>query len=336
MVLSGAGNTRGLAVVTGADGFVGRAACGHLRARGVPLRGLVRKHSPMSAARPDRLPVGDLSTISDSALANALHGAQSVVHLAGRAHVLRESEADPLTAFRAINVVATERLARVAAALGVAHFVFASSVKVNGETTLPGRTLRENDPPDPHDDYAASKWEAECALADVARDTGMPVTVLRLPLMYGPGVKGNFARLADAVARGMPLPFASIDNRRSLLGASNFAGALDVVLTHAAPNAGTVATWFVADAEPVSTPQLVREIATALAVAPRLVPIPPSLLHFFAACLGRAPAADRLTESLVVETGAFRGAYVWQPPRTMAEELADMARARHTTVASPL
>ena len=159
-------------VVTGADGFAGRAACAHFRAAGIPLRGLVRALSPATAARPDMLPVGDLATISDGALANALRGAHAVVHLAGRAHAMRDDAADPLSAFRAVNVAATERLARAAAAAGVAHFVFASSVKVNGESTPPERPFRESDPPDPRDDYAVSKWEAECALGDVARETG--------------------------------------------------------------------------------------------------------------------------------------------------------------------
>lgn len=323
-------------VLTGADGFAARAACGHLQGLGVPLRGLVRTLSATSAARPDRMPVGDLTTISDGALTNALRAVHAVVHLAGRAHVLRETEMDPLAVFRAVNVVATERLARAAAATGAAHFVFASSVKVNGETTVPGRALRENDPPDPRDDYALSKWEAECALADVARDTGMPVTVLRLPLMYGPGAKGNVARLTDAIAHGIPLPFSSIDNRRSLLGAGNFASALGAVLSHPAPVAGTVATWFVADAAPVSTAQLARAIAVALDVSAHLVPVPPALLQFVCACVGRAPAADRLVGSLVVDGSAFREAHAWQPPRSMAEELADMARARRTAPSSPL
>ncbi len=323
-------------VLTGADGFAGRAACAHLQELGAPLRGLVRTLSATSAARPDRMPVGDLATIPDSVLTNALRGVHAVVHLAGRAHVLRESAADPRSAFRADNVVATRRLARAAAAAGAAHFVFASSVKVNGETTLPERPLRENDPPDPRNDYALSKWEAECALADVARDTGMPVTVLRLPLMYGPGAEGNVARLTDAIARGIPLPFASIDNRRSLLGAGNFASALGAILGHPTPMPGTVATWFVADVTPVSTAQLVRAIAVALGVAPRLLPLPPALLQFICACVGRAPAADRLVESLVVDGSAFREAYAWQPPRSMAEELADMARARRTAPSSAL
>lgn len=326
----------GLVVVTGADGFAGRAACAHFRAAGVPFRGLVRALSSATAARPDMLPVGNLTTITDAALANALRGAGAVVHLAARVHVMRDNAAEPRTAFRAVNVVATERLARAAAAAGVAHFVFASSVKVNGEVTAPGQPFRESDPPDPHDDYAASKWEAECVLAEVARETGLAVTILRLPLLYGPGVKGNIARLTEAIARGMPLPLRSIDNRRSLLGTGNFVSVLDAVLGHPAPAPGTAVVYLVADASPVATPELVRAIAAALGVAPRLVPIPPPLLRLASACMGKGAAFERLAGSLTVDTTAFRTMFGWQPPRSMAEELADMASARGVSAAPPL
>jgi UDP-glucose 4-epimerase len=327
---------RGLIVVTGADGFAGRAVSAHFRESGMPFRGLVRELSSATAARPDMLPVGDLTSIAAPALHNALLGAHTVVHLAGRAHVMRETAPDPLPLFRAVNVDATERLARAAAAAGAGHFVFASSVKVNGEATPPGGAFRESDPPDPRDDYAASKWEAECALADVARDTRMPVTILRLPLLYGPGVAGNFARLTDAVARGVPLPLASIDNRRSLLGVGNLTNALDALIMGPAPPRRAAATYLVADAVPVSTPDLVRAIAAALRTDARLFPLPPSILRLACACLGWSQSIARLTDSLVVDAGAFRAAFGWRPSRSLADELADMVRARSAAPASPL
>jgi nucleoside-diphosphate-sugar epimerase len=326
----------GPVVVTGADGFAGRAVCAHFRAAGVPFRGLVRALTGATVARHDMLPAGDLATIPDGALANALRGAGAVVHLAGRAHVMCETATEPRAAFRAANVAATERVARAAALAGATHFVFASSVKVNGEAASPERPFRESDPPDPRDDYAASKREAECVLADIARETGLAVTILRLPLLYGPGARGNFARLADAIARGMPLPLGSIHNRRSLLGLGNFVAALNAVLGHPAPAPGTAVTYLVADASPVSTPELVRAIAAALGVAPRLVSIPPSLLRLASACVGKAAAFERLAGSLVVDTTAFRTRFGWQPPRSLAEELADMARARRVSEAPPL
>jgi nucleoside-diphosphate-sugar epimerase len=241
---------------------------------------------------------------------------------------MRETAADALAEFRAINVVATERLARASAAAGVAHFVFASSVKVNGEFASTSRPFCESDPPDPRDDYAASKWEAECALADVARDTGMPVTVLRLPLLYGPCAKGNVARLVAAVARGVPLPLRNVDNRRSLLGLGNFGSALQAVLAGPPPAPRHVSTYLLADATPVSTPELIRAIAAALKVRARLVPFPAAALHFAGACLAGAADIDRLTGSLVVDTHAFRTAFGWAPPRSLAAELSDMVQAR--------
>jgi UDP-glucose 4-epimerase len=326
----------GLVVVTGADGFAGRAACAHFRAAGMRFRGLVRTLSGETVARPDVLPAGDLARVSDAALANALQGAGSVVHLAGRAHVMHATATEPQAAFRAANVVATQRVARAAAEAGAAHFVFASSVKVNGEATPPGRPFRESDPPHPRDAYAGSKWEAECVLADVARETGLAVTILRLPLVYGPGAKGNVAQLTEAIVRGLPLPLGRIDNRRSLLGLGNFVAALDAVLGHPAPAPGTVVTYLLADASPVATPELVRAIAAALGVAPRLLPISPSLLRLASTCVGRAAAFERLAGSLEVDTTAFRTQFGWQPPRSLAEELADMARARRAPAPAPL
>ena len=329
-------NPGGLVAITGADGFAGRVASAHFRVTGRKFRGLVRALSADTVARPDMMPVGDLTSIPDDALANALQDVQTVVHLAGRAHVMKETAADPGATFRAINVAATERLARAAAAAGVAHFVFASSVKVNGESTPQAGAFRESDPPDPRDDYAVSKWDAECALADVARETGMPVTVLRLPLLYGPWAKGNVARLTETISRGVPLPLGSIDNRRSLLGAGNFVSALDALLDRPVPAPRTVATYFVADATPVSTPELVRAIAAALGVLPRLIPIPASFLRLACSLAGKADAGHRLTDSLVVDTEAFRAAFGWRPPRAMAEELADMVRAQGHMASAPL
>lgn len=329
-------SARGLVVLTGADGFAGRALTFHLRATGVPLRGLVRTLTAATAARPDVLPIGDLTTISDAALMNALRAAETVVHLAGRAHVMRETATDPLTEFRTINVIATERVARAAAISGATHFVFASSVKVSGESTAAGAMFGEGDPPDPHDDYAASKWEAECMLADVARETGMPVTILRLPLLYGPGAKGNIGWLVDAVMHGVPLPLACIDNRRSLLGAGNFASAVDAVLGHPAPPARAATTYFVADPVPVSTPDLARAIAVAAGVTARLVPIPLPVLRLACTCVGKAAACDRLTGSLVVDSSAFCAAFGWRAPRSPADEIADMVRDRRAAWLHPL
>jgi len=311
-------------VVTGAAGFIGRAACAALEARGCAVRGLVRALDAGTAARARFVPAGDLETIDDRRLAGLMHGATHVVHLAARVHQPDADGEGARAAMRRVNVDATARLARAAADAGAAHFVFASTIKVNGEATLPGRPFRESDPPDPHGDYATSKRDAELALAELAEATGLRVTSLRLPLTYGPGAKANFAALSRAVRAGVPLPFAAIDNRRSLLGVGNFGAALAaLVASDDAHDRGRNTRYLLADAQPVSTPELVRAIAHALGVAPRLFAFPQALLRFGGACAGRAAAVERLVGSLEADTTAFRGRFAWTPPFTLAEELAD-------------
>ena len=313
----------GTVVVTGAGGFVGRVLVPFLAARGASVRGLVRTLDGAGAVRREYMAVGDLAELDDRTAALALGGAAAVVHLAARVHRPHTRGNGEAAAMRRANVAATERLAHAAATAGVAHFVFASTVKVNGELTLPGHPFRESDPPDPHDDYAASKWEAEQALAAIAADTGLRVTALRLPLTYGPGAKGNFAALARAVRTGVPLPFARIANRRSVLGTGNLADAVAAVLeSDARDERGRCVPYFVADAQPVSTPELVRALAQAQGVAPRLFGVPPDLLRFVGACAGRAGAVERLAGSLEVDTGAFRTRFAWTPPLPLAAGLA--------------
>ncbi|MGI8894380.1 MAG: NAD-dependent epimerase/dehydratase family protein [Casimicrobiaceae bacterium] len=316
---------RALIVVSGADGFAGRALCAHLRRRGMQVRSLVRSLDGTTHAREDIVATGDLAASDETALAMAIRDARVVVHLAGRAHVVRETAPDPDHAYQLANCVGTQRLAHAAAGAGVAQFIFASTVKVNGEATLPGHPFVEGDAADPHDAYARSKWAAEQALWDVARDTDLEVTVLRLPLMYGAGVKGNFAKLVNAVARGVPLPLGAAANRRSLLSVANFASAVDALLASNMPALRhRAATYFIADAEAPSTPALIHAIANALGVSARLVSVPLPLLRLAGACVNRSAAIARLTNSLEVDTAAFRGATGWRPPFTLEDGLRDV------------
>jgi nucleoside-diphosphate-sugar epimerase len=310
MVLSG------LVVITGASGFIGRECVRRLDG---PVRGLVRLLDVHTVARKEFVSVGDLMDADARVLANALHGANAVVHLAGHAHRTAST-----AALRRVNVDMSERLARAAATARVAHFVFASSVKVNGEMSLPGHPLRESDPPNPQDDYAASKWAAERALEGVAEDTGLRVTLLRLPLCYGPGAKANFAALTRAVQRGVPLPLEGIENRRSVLSTGNFCDALRVLLaSDPAADRGRATPYFVADAQSISIPDLVRAIAHALRVAPRLFRVPPALLRIAAAAAGRSEAVERLLTTLEVDTDAFRTRFAWSPARTLEQSLSE-------------
>jgi nucleoside-diphosphate-sugar epimerase len=314
--------TSGNAVlVTGANGFVGRALCGALADSGRAVRKAVRA---TAAGDPGAVAVGEIGPATDWRA--ALEGVGTVVHLAARTHVLHESAPDPLAAYLRVNAQGTERLARSAASCGVRRLVFLSSVKVNGERTGE-RPYSESDPPRPEDAYGASKRDAEQALARVADETGLETVVLRPPLVYGPGVKGNFLRLMQLVARGVPLPLGAVVNRRSLIFAGNLAHAIVTAL--AAPSAAG-RTFLVSDGEDVSTPELVRRLAQALGATPRLLPVPLAALSVAAALTGMRAELARLTSSLQVDSSRIRNDLGWRPPFTLTQGLELTARWYHS------
>jgi UDP-glucose 4-epimerase len=310
----------GLVVVTGATGFVGGELCARFRKSGRPLLGLARRGAPAELTHLQV--IGDLRHADDATLDEAFGDADAVVHLAGRAHVMRERAKDPDLAYRQMNADVTARLARAAARAGVRRFVLASSVKVMGEESPRGRPFRPDDPPHPQDAYARSKLAAERALFDAADGTTMLPIVLRLPLVYGRHARGNFPRLVAAVLRGRPLPVGAIDNRRSLLYVRNLAGAIEAALDAPAMAAGA---YFVADAAAVSTPELVRAIADAWNVPVRMPRVPAWALELGGAMLGRGDAIRRLTRSLEVDTTSFRAAAGWEPEYTLRRALARIA-----------
>jgi UDP-N-acetyl-alpha-D-quinovosamine dehydrogenase len=313
----------GMVVVTGAAGFVGRGLCDHFGQTGRRFRAIVRQGDSGATLPAQRHRVADLATTPDAELDALLCGATAVVHLAGRAHVMRETAADPMAAFRTANALVTSRLARAAVRAGVRMFVFASTVKVNGEVSAPGRPFLPGDPPAPRDPYARSKFEAEHGLAGICAGTELVPVILRLPLVYGPGVGGNFLALLDAIARGSALPFGAIRNRRSLLHVGNLSEAIASALDGGTRPGGV---HFVADAESVSVPDLAREIAAALGVPARLWPIPVPILRLCGRLAGRGAIVDRLVNSLEVDTASFTAATGWRPRHTLAEGLAATAR----------
>ena len=304
-------------LVTGANGFVGRTLCGHLAEGGHIVVPVVRQACGLSG----EVTVGNMN--GETRWGSSLPACDAVVHLAARVHVMDDTSDNPLALYRATNTEATLNLARQAAQAGVKRFVFISSIKVNGE----GRDApyRETDPPAPEDDYAVSKWEAEQGLQQIARETGLEVVILRPPLVYGPGVKANFRRLLDTVARGWPLPFGAIRNRRSLLYLGNFVDAIRACLEHPAA-AGQ--TFLLDDGRPVSTPELVRAIAHAMGQPARLLPVPVGVLAFAGALLGKRAAVGRLPGSLHVDISAIRARLGWTPPYTMEAGLAATVAAR--------
>lgn len=254
----------------------------------------------------------------------ALQGIDVVIHCAARVHVMDEQAADPLAEFRAVNVEATRHLAEQAAAGGVKRFVFVSSIKVNGEETAPGHPFTADAAPQPQDPYGQSKLEAEQALFAVARQTGLEVVVVRPPLVYGPGVKANFASLMRALQRRLPLPFGAIDNRRSLVARDNLVDLLLLCARHPAAAGGV---FLVSDGEDLSTAQLCRDLSKALGVRPRLLPIPAVLLRLLGLLTGKGRQVQRLLGSLQVDISSTRSRLDWAPPISVEQALRETARA---------
>jgi nucleoside-diphosphate-sugar epimerase len=259
---------------------------------------------------------------------DALRGVQVVVHLAARVHVMIDRATDPLEEFRRVNVDWTDRLARSAAGQGVRRFVYLSSVKVNGEQTRVPFT--EQDSPRPQDPYGVSKWEAEQAIVRVSAQTGMETVVVRPPLVYGPGVRGNFLQLLNLLRRGIPLPLASIHNQRSLVYLGNLVDALSRCIQN--PRAAG-RTYFVCDGEDLSTPELVRRLAAAMETRVCLWPCPTSFLYWMGPAAGKRGMIDRLVGSLQVNSSKIETELDWHPPFTVDAGLLHTAawfRARTT------
>ena len=301
-------------LITGANGFIGRSFCERLPADGYQVRGAVRGAAQMTAlpSGVEGVPVGDISAKTD--WSEALGSIDGIVHLAARVHVMRESVADPIAVFRQVNVAGTERLARQAAEAGVKRLVYISSVKVNGE----GRSdpYTEMDRPEPQDPYAVSKWEAEQVLRDIAADTGLEVVILRPPMVYGPGAGGNFLRLLKFVKQGIPLPLASIKNRRSLIYVGNLIDAIITCLVH--PKAAGE-TFLVSDGRDLSTPELIRLMAEAMGRKERLFPFPTGMLKAMGKITGRSAEIERVVGSLCVDSGKIRKMLGWKPGYTVEE-----------------
>lgn len=302
--------------VTGADGFIGAALCSVLSARAHHVIRIVRR--PHGAGN-DRRVVADLASCEQ--LDAVLSGADAVVHLAGRAHVLRETESDPEAAFRRSNVDATVRLVEAAARVGIRRFVFVSSIGVNGNCTL-GTPFTESDVPAPVEPYARSKLAAEQQLQAAAGAAGIETVVVRPPLVYGPGVKGNFLRLLRLVDRGIPLPLATVDNRRNLIGVEN----LSELLSLCVERPGAAGELFLAaEPEAHSTAQLLRAMAMALGRPNRLFGFPPGILRASARLVGLQTQFDKLCGSLEVNADKARRVLGWSPSVTFEEGIARTA-----------
>lgn len=307
-------------LVTGASGFAGRSVIPDLVAAGFEVHATAR--SACSVPRAARFVVADLLNSRVDAL---LEDVDAVVHLAARAHVMVEFADNPEAEYMQDNCTLTRHLAEAASRAGVRHFVYSSSVKVMGEATHI-HPYSECEPCNPSDAYGRSKHAAEQALKEISLNSNLSVTTLRPPLMYGPGVRGNFLRLMRMIELGVPLPFSSVKNGRSLLGIRNFASAIGAVLN--APAVG-YRMYLVTDGLSVSTPELVRELANALGRKPRMFSAPNALLKLAGQLTGYRDEIDRLMNSLIIDDSSIRNELGWSPPRSFQDGLREMARHFH-------
>lgn len=313
-------------LVTGINGFVGKSLIGALLEHQYQVVGAVRNQGKL-VANVKQFAVGDID--ANTNYATSLSCVDTVVHLAARVHIMNDHALDPLAEFRKVNVDGTLNLARQAAKAGVRRFIFISSVKVNGEFTLspsPSPTsgrggataFSEADIPNPQDAYGISKLEAEQGLLKIAQETGMEVVIIRPPLIYGPGVKANFASLLRVVRKGLPLPLGAIHNKRSFIYVENLVSFILHCIHH--PLAANQ-ILLVSDGQDLSTTELLKECAKALGVRAWLLPLPQKLIEVAAALIGKKDVAQRLCGNLQVDITKARELLGWNPPYSVADGL---------------
>jgi nucleoside-diphosphate-sugar epimerase len=302
-------------VLTGANGFLGTRVANLIDWQGnLNLTRIVRKAV---------LEIGGREVVIDNLDARtdwfvALESQEVVIHAAARAHIMKDEALNPLAEYRKVNVEGTLNLARQAATAGVKRFIFISSIKVNGEQTPLGQPFLSHDGPLPEDFYGISKHEAEQGLRELAAETGMEVVIIRPPLVYGPGVKGNFASMIKLVGKGLPLPLGAVHNKRSLVALDNLVDLIITCIDH--PGAANE-TFLVSDGEDLSTTQLLQDVAEAMGKPSRLIPVPAGLLQFGATLLGKKAVAQRLLGSLQVDISHTKKCLNWTPPLTVKQGL---------------
>lgn len=309
------GNQTNRVLVTGANGFVGGHLCREMLGRGWRIRAAARSFTQL----PDGVEAVVINDIDgDTDWTSALRGIDVVIHLAARVHVMKDPAADPLASFLKVNLHGTENLARQAVRAGAKRFVYVSSIKVNGEETRDLHSYTEQDIPAPQSPYGISKWQAEQVLGRIAKESGLQVVTIRPPLVYGPGVKGNFNSLLAALEKRVPLPLAGARNIRSLVYVGNLVSVLIACTTHPV---AVGQTYLVCDGENVSTASLVKMLSAALGRNNRSFYFPAALLRIAAATVGRADQIDKLFGALRVSDAKLRNELGWVPPYTLEQGL---------------
>ena len=302
-------------LVTGATGFIGTQLSETLANSGHEVRCTARSLAPNRSTTLEMVTC-DLESADN--LDHLTMGCDAIVHLAGRAHVMSDDPATSESLYLSANVDVTRKLAQSAARTGVKRMILMSSVKVNGESTTIDSPFTSQDTPNPQDPYGRSKTQAEQTLWDVASTSGLEGVVIRPPLVYGPGVRANFASLIGIVNRGIPLPLGSIQNKRSFVSVDNL---IDCIATALQSSNEEGQTFLVSDGHDLSTPELIRSIASALHKSPMLIPFPTALLKLVATSVAKRGAYERLCGSLTVDIALTKQKLSWTPPFTVQDSM---------------
>ena len=303
-------------LVTGSSGFVGKPLCKTLIAKGYQVRQITRNKALANGN--DVVFIDSIGSQTD--WTEALKGVDTVIHLAARAHMMNETSQNPIEVYREINTFGTTKLAQDALKQGIKRFIYISTIKVNGESTIV--PFRESSTPNPTDPYGISKFEAEKLLKDLCKNTPMNLVILRPPLIYGPAAKGNVQRIISLIQKGIPLPFGCINNKRTMLYLNNL---IDLLLHILGYQEKINDTFLVSDRESLSTKELVQELAAVLNPKQIIAPVPICILKALGRILGRSDEIQRLTENLEVDTTYLTQKLGWKPPYSPQQGLRETA-----------
>ena len=296
-------------LITGFNGFVGTKLSQTLVDKELVLLG---RHKPEICPHP----FYHYEFSAQSRCDEAVKGVDVVIHCAARVHMMDDNSSDPLAECREVNTFGSLNLARQAAAAGVKRFIFISSIKVNGEGTLTGKPYTPFDRAKASDPYGISKAEAEVALRQLAAETQMEVVIIRPPLVYGPGVKANFAAMLKLAQKNLPLPLGAIYNKRSMVALDNLVNLIVTGIDH--PKAANQ-TFLVSDDQDVSTTELLQMMTRAAGKKPWLIPVPMSWLKLAGKLTGKQAVIDRLCGNLQVDITHTKETLGWKPPITVEE-----------------
>lgn len=309
-------------LLTGASGFIGQSLAKHLNSV-AEVKAIVRKTDSYLPVNIQQHEVN--LTLLDDLNLNVFEGVDTLIHCAARAHIMNDDSLDPLQEYRKINRDATLKLAKLAADNGVKRFVFLSSIKVNGEFTNPNKAFTPEITHAPEDPYGLSKYEAEIGLLKIAEETIMEIVIIRLPLVYGPGVKGNFATMVNWVKKGIPMPFGAVHNLRSMIALENLVDFISLCADRKRSSKAGNEVFLVSDGEDISTTQLLKNIANAYQQKSRVFPVPVKWMLLLATSLGKQNMARRLFGNLQVDISKSKNLLNWEPKVTMQYQLKKMA-----------